>query len=279
MSGELLGVEFWGTRGSFPVPGKDKTRYGTNTSCVSICAGGNYFVFDAGTGLYDFGKQCVEKSQVFEASIFFSHFHMDHVEGLPFFKLSFANNAKVDLYAKNLYGVGVTGNALRDLFKRPYFPVEFLAGESQTEFSFTSIEDSKVYKFPNNVTLEAILVKHTEDICLSYKLQYNNKKVVYMTDIELSKGLKEEEHIIEFVRDADMLILDAYFTEENFIEGWGHSTWERNIELANMASVKQLVMFHHNIESSDWDLDILYERFKYSTKKLTVARDGLKVMI
>src|SRR5262249_57394824 len=76
-------IQFWGVRGSIPAPGPDTVQIGGNTSCVEVRAGKALLVFDGGTGLRLLGKK-LAKEMPFEAHIFFSHVHWDHIQGFPF---------------------------------------------------------------------------------------------------------------------------------------------------------------------------------------------------
>ena len=80
-------IKFWGVRGSTPTPQPDNLRYGGNTSCVEVRLGDNLYVFDCGTGLRSLGQQLQRDSQgkAVRAHIFVSHFHWDHIQGIPFF--------------------------------------------------------------------------------------------------------------------------------------------------------------------------------------------------
>src|SRR5205807_10208668 len=80
-------VRFWGVRGSTPTPQSENLRYGGNTSCVEVRLNGHIYVFDCGTGFRNLGKQLVQEANgnSISAHIFLSHFHWDHIQGIPFF--------------------------------------------------------------------------------------------------------------------------------------------------------------------------------------------------
>ena len=81
----LLSARCWGTRGSLPSPGPNTVRYGGNTSCVEVRAGDRVMIFDAGSGIRHLGDTLVRDGEV-AADLFLSHFHWDHIQGLPFFR-------------------------------------------------------------------------------------------------------------------------------------------------------------------------------------------------
>src|SRR5262249_19429193 len=81
-------VKFWGVRGSTPTPQAENLRYGGNTSCVEVRVGDQIYIFDCGTGFRVLGHALERefKDSPFSAHVFVSHFHWDHIEGMPFFR-------------------------------------------------------------------------------------------------------------------------------------------------------------------------------------------------
>ncbi len=87
-------VRFWGVRGSTPTPQSENLRYGGNTSCVEVRVNGQIYVFDCGTGFRNLGKQLQQEANggPMCAHIFLSHFHWDHIQGIPFFTPLYNNS-------------------------------------------------------------------------------------------------------------------------------------------------------------------------------------------
>ena len=87
---DQFAVKFWGVRGSYPVAGASALRFGGNTSCVEIRVGGQTVVLDAGTGVIGLGRELTRRAEqegkAVSATIFFSHMHHDHTQGIPFFE-------------------------------------------------------------------------------------------------------------------------------------------------------------------------------------------------
>ena len=121
-----LRLKFWGTRGSIPCPGPDTVRYGGNTTCFEINFDNQRLIIDAGTGIRLLGKQILlEEGNLLNAKLFFTHTHMDHIQGLPFFAPLYNPESNVNLYAGHLDGDnydlrGIIGTML---MKDPVFPV------------------------------------------------------------------------------------------------------------------------------------------------------------
>src|SRR3990167_7633778 len=117
-----LTVRFLGVRGSIATPGADKTA-GGNTACVEACAGGTRIILDAGTGLRTLGDERM-RSGPRHSTILLSHLHWDHVAGLPFFTPIYVPGHRVEI-ASGPNGVMPIDAAIRDLFKAPFFPVDY----------------------------------------------------------------------------------------------------------------------------------------------------------
>ena len=250
-------IKFWGTRGSIPSCGKPFVKYGGHTTCVELrSSSGKLIVIDAGTGIRNLGialaSSCPESF-----SILFTHSHLDHIAGFPFFVPIFKKNMKISLFS--------SANDLSDPVKEiaektmhpPIFPVSFKT--LPAALSFHHIEKG------NNV-IEDINVKPIElshpDGGAGFRFEENGKSFVFLTDNEL--GYRHAnghflEYYADFCKGADFLVHDAQYTEEEYKshKTWGHSTPEQVLNLAKVAGVKKLCLFHHDPGRSDLELDSL----------------------
>lgn len=256
-------VRFWGVRGSIPVPGPKTQRYGGNTPCVEVRCGDELFIFDLGTGVRVLGDELLATGGPTRASIFLSHYHYDHLQGLPFFTPIF-----IPKFAFTVYGAPRDGKGVKEVLAgqmvQPYFPV---TAEQVFKAQMT-------YRDLNaGQTLELGPARiHTLDLNhpggnLGYRVECNGKSVVYATDVE--HGCEKDQQLVEFARDADVLIIDAMYTEDEYRGrkgaakiGWGHSTWESAVETANASKVKKLVLFHHDTSRDDAAMDEFVERVR-----------------
>ena len=123
-SAASISVRFWGVRGSIACPGPDTARYGGNTPCVEIRCGDHILIFDAGTGLRPLGDALVNEPRAANLDIFLSHFHIDHVTGLPFFAPLYAKERNVRVWAGNLAPRCSLEHAVGKLMGFPLFPVQ-----------------------------------------------------------------------------------------------------------------------------------------------------------
>src|SRR5260370_8287817 len=78
-------IRFWGVRGSIACPGPATARYGGNTSCIEVRCGDHLLVFDGGSGMRGLGAELLKGGYPRDFDLFYTHTHLDHVHGLPFF--------------------------------------------------------------------------------------------------------------------------------------------------------------------------------------------------
>ena len=112
-------VRFWGVRGSVPFATADSVGHGCNTPCLELTdeASGRRIILDAGSGIVGAGD-ALERSAV-DVPIILTHYHWDHVQGLPFFAPLPGGNGT------HRMGSG-TRPPLADIetmFEAPFFPV------------------------------------------------------------------------------------------------------------------------------------------------------------
>jgi phosphoribosyl 1,2-cyclic phosphodiesterase len=251
-------LKFWGTRGSIPVPGKDTLNYGGNTPCVEIRTKNNKLIaLDAGSGLRELGKSLPEGNN--EIDIFISHYHWDHIQGIPFFKPLYNKTNRITFHGGTTGGLKVE-NLLSSQMGINFFPIKIEDVNAQIKYS--EVKANKSYKI-DNVIVETMLAKHPSPTMI-YKITEENKSIVYVTDNELNLDPSKKEssieeikelnkEIIDFCRGCEYLIHDTMYDEASVRtkKGWGHSS---NITLAYLgmsAEVKNIVLFHYNPDYSD----------------------------
>ncbi|MBE9032042.1 MBL fold metallo-hydrolase [filamentous cyanobacterium LEGE 11480] len=270
-------VEFWGVRGSVSTPGESTVRYGGNTSCVEVRAGDTRIIFDGGTGLRLLGQKLLELDAV-EAHIFFSHSHWDHIQGFPFFRPAFLPKNCFHVYG----GVAPNGSTMKDRLSdqmlHPNFPVPMQI--MKADLQFHNLDPGETVAIGDQgVTVETALLNHP-NTALGYRVNWRGKSVVYATDTEHYPD-HIDENLIRLCRNADILIYDACYTDEEYHDpkspkiGWGHSTWQEALKLVDAAGVKQVLMFHHDPEHDDDCLDQIEAAVRERHPHSRMAREGL----
>ena len=281
-----ISVRFWGVRGSIPTASRETVGYGGNTPCVEVRVSGveEIFILDGGTGLRELGRSLRRPGSTIHGYLCFTHFHWDHIQGLPFFE-----PANTEGNAFTLVGPAQpTANLLQILagqMASVYFPVGL--EQFRAQMGFEEIDEG-TYRL-GGVQFDTLSSLHPGR-ALIYRLSHGGKRVVYATDNELPLGWKEAggevarqaDRFIRFFADADLLIHDAQYTPEELAlrRGWGHSAWTDVLDLALAAGVKQLILFHHDPDHSDSFLDgirvALLERMAAMGTTITceLAREG-----
>ena len=290
-------VEFWGTRGSSPTPGSMTTRYGGNTSCVEIRIDDELFICDGGTGLRELGLDLLRRGMTrVTAHFLFSHTHWDHIQGFPFFSPVYAPDTTCHIYGRHA-GDDRFHRLLSGQMTSDYFPVHF--SELHSRIVAAHLDDGRA-------RIGGTTVKWFEQchpgVSYAYSLEKHGVKIVYATDSELDLLLGRTfdeiqadlevlrpmpKNLLDFMAGADLLIADAQYSESEYPSrvGWGHPRATTVVDLAMLAGVKQVALFHHDPMHSDADIDALVATCRQRVKRLggTVdvfaAREGIELRL
>lgn len=272
-----MNVRFWGVRGSTPTPQKENLRYGGNTSCVEVRIGGELFVFDCGTGFRVLGKELLRKAgrSPVHGRIFLSHYHWDHIQGIPFFTPLYNPDNHFEFHSSRMLQSDVQ-RALEDQMMNPYFPVEMKVMRAKRRFHHVD-DGAKNY---GAVRISTKQLNHPQG-CIGYRVEYKGKILVYATDNEPGDPTGDQ-NVRALAQDADLFIYDSQYTPHEYQNGkqsWGHSTWEEAVNIAREARVKKLVLFHHDPEHDDKDIDAIQRNARKRFPRTVAAREGLKIKL
>ena len=267
MSGMRL--KLWGVRGSTPTPQIENMGYGGNTPCLEVrTPDGQVFIFDAGTGVRKLGESLLEeaKGEPLNINIFLTHFHWDHIQGIPFFNPLYDARNRIRFLAH--HRTGPLRAILKGQMTKPYFPVNFEA--STRDCDFEEVDDGG---WNGAITVLPFALHHPQG-ATGYRIECGGASVVYATDhehgnAELDRGL------CDMSTNADLLIYDSQYTPEEYEthRGWGHSTWEKALHFARTAGVKRVLLFHHDPGHCDEELDAIGRQAQASFSDAVMARE------
>jgi len=299
----MLSVCFWGVRGSIPCPGRSTIDFGGNTSCLEIRADERLIIVDLGTGVRLLGESILRndfKKGRKDMDVFISHTHWDHIMGFPMFTPLFIPGTSLRIRGPVSFNDDTLASIIGDQLSYRYWPVrqsELAASIEYEELKETTLD------MGGGLTVTTKYLNHPL-LCLGYRFEYQGKSIVTAFDHEPFRNLfptdpedpsyneeaaqegeaaakEENEKIQHFFSGADILIHDAQYTSEEFFGrhlGWGHSSFEHAIDSACRAGVKKLILYHHDPNRTDEQLESLEKKYQTENAKpgfgIIMAREG-----
>jgi phosphoribosyl 1,2-cyclic phosphodiesterase len=250
----------WGCRGSVAAPGPETVRYGGNTSCVEVrLASGHVVILDAGTGMRPLGA-ALQQDLPSELHVMLTHLHLDHLQGLGFFRPLFAPGLDIHIWGPTS-PVQRLHERIAMYLSPPLFPVRLDDVASNTTFHDAPEETAVTI---GSATIRAAKVLH-QGPTVGYRIEEQGRTLVYLPDHEPSLGADlatmptawMSGH--DLARDADVLLHDGQYGDHEYRAhiGWGHSGVRDAMEFANKANVDRLLLFHHDPYHTDRDLEML----------------------
>jgi phosphoribosyl 1,2-cyclic phosphodiesterase len=276
-----VNVTFWGTRGSIATPGAATTRYGGNTSCVSIQGDdpAHLLVLDAGSGIRPLGL--ATGKSVTRIDLLLSHLHLDHIVGLGFFAPLFRPGVTITIWGPR------ASTSLLDRLGRylspPLFPVRLRDGQSNYELR--DVPEGGFEAGPFRVAAEPII---HPDPAVGYRIGVAGRTAAYMPDHEPALGPAFPSDVewtsgAGIAAGADLLIHDAQYTATEYTDriGWGHSSVDQAVDFAELVGARRLALFHHDPGRADADVDAMLARARSAaaTVDVVAAREGLSITV
>lgn len=277
--------------------------FGGNTTCLEIRAGKQLLILDAGTGIISLGTALMPDIQAnggLRATLLFTHAHVDHVQGFPFFKPAYVPSSELFIFGPRSLQAD-----LEECLSRAMLPANFpieLAEMTSMKHIYTVDEDN-IITFPRlngdpevvdvhsvgppkanelRITIMASRA-HPDSIVFVYRVTWKGRSLVIATDIEGYAG--GDARLIAFAEHADLLIHDAQFDVDDYAnpkdprQGWGHSTWEMATQVAKKAKVKRLALFHYDPTYSDARVAGMEAAAKKQFRQTVAGREGLTLTL
>ena len=297
-------IRFRGVRGSFPVPGTDTLKYGGNTSCVEFRIGNAIIIIDAGTGIISLGEDLLKEhfstGKPIVATILFSHMHHDHNQGFPYFKPAYLGSSTLYMFGPTMFEKDIE-EMLSQIMRPPFSPVrledlnsnrlihnlrgaeEILIDPETGNTFFRNIYHEQ--EIPDKNMIRIFVQKdyaHPVNGVLFYRVEWQGKKVVYASDTEGYVGGNQK--LIKFAKNADVLIHDAqYYMDNEYADiitskqGYGHSSPEMSVEVAQKTNAKKLVLYHHDPSHNDKKIEEKEKEVQKLFPNTIAAYEGLVI--
>jgi ribonuclease BN (tRNA processing enzyme) len=269
-------LEFWGVRGSAPVSGRSIVRYGGHTPCALLRSrGGDLLIVDAGTGIRLLGERLMSGSgrATVELHILLTHFHLDHIIGLPFFAPLYSARAAITFHSP--LPPKETEKYLSGLQMGLYFPVALRETASRKKFVRADEAGFRVGRF----RVSYCPLNHPQG-SVAYRVEERGRSVVFATDTEPPEN-GFDERLAGFIRQADYFVCDATFTPQEcrVRQGWGHSSWLDGTRLARAGGVRNLILSHFNPDHADDVVTRMVESARKEFRRTFAAREGWTVRV
>lgn len=278
----MFTVKIWGDRGSMPTPGPDTVEFGGNTSCIEIRCGKRLIIIDAGSGIRQLGDSLMRtdfpKGPI-SADIFITHTHWDHIMGFPMFTPIYVPGTELRIRGPITYEDDPLEKVIGSQLSYRYWPVR--QEELAAKITYEQIKES-TFDLGDGIWLTTKYLNHPI-LCLGYRFEYRGRSFVTLYDNEPFRNVfptdpadpqydesyaregeeaarEQNEKIQGFMSGADLLVHDTQYTAKEYVSGkvgWGHSSFEHAINAAHKAGVKRLLLFHHDPNRTDTELQEL----------------------
>ena len=275
-------INLWGVRGSTPTSGPETAYYGGNTSCIDVWEDGWLLVLDGGSGIQKLIINPELKTN--RIDILLTHLHLDHIQGLGFFKALFDPKMEV-----HIWGPASTTRTLHARLSRylspPLFPV--LIRDLPCKLILHDIENSTFNIGP--FTIQSAYVIHPGPT-VGFRVTGGHSVLAYIPDHEPALGksaiIRDSKWLSGFdlAVGADLLLHDAQYTSEEYQNkmGWGHSSIEDAGRFASIAGAKQVLFSHHDPYRSDAQVNEMFAAFKKNTNyqyTCEPAKEGMEIVL
>jgi phosphoribosyl 1,2-cyclic phosphodiesterase len=261
-----------GTRGTMPVAGRQFAGHGAQTTCFSLRTPQGLLVVDAGTGIISLSDHLKQEKALPPITLLFTHFHLDHVIGLPLFNPIYRPDARITIMA-DPQRTGKWQRSLETIVAPPYWPVPL--ADYPARIRLRNLPSGRAAMIRHGIHIAWCPVWHPQQ-CLAYRLTTAGRSIVIATDHEAGNP-RLDERFLRFCRDADVLIYDAQYTPRELAahRGWGHGAWREAVAIAREAQAGELILTHHDRYHTDAQLDAMVRQARRIFPRTRAAREGM----
>lgn len=306
----MMKIKFWGVRGSIPCPGPRTMKYGGNGACLQLTVEDRkeIIVIDAGSGVRELGNSLLKHelpNGPMDISLYLSHTHWDHIMGFPYFVPIYIPGTTLKVVGPVSFEDDPLEDVVGGQMKYRYFPIN--VSELAADIEYSRLREEPEIDLGDGLIMSTKILNHPIT-ALGYRFEHKGKvfctcydhepyRNLFITDpehpeydeamaYEGEEVAKEQNLAIEdFFRGADLLVHDSQYTEEEYQTkvGWGHSTFEHAIASANRAGVKKLILFHHDPDRTDEQIDELAKTYcepgKYGDTEIVFATERSEIIL
>lgn len=271
-------VRFWGVRGSTPTPQRENMRFGGNTSCVELRTNSDeVLILDGGTGIRLLGLKLEEefRGRPIKGHIFLSHFHLDHIQGIPFFSPLYDSKNHFTFYFAERRDAQLLLDAVAGIMATPYFPVDMSKLPCMRDY--VRLTEGRLDVA--NATIDVLQQNHPQG-SFGFRFTHKGKTLAYCTDVELGLDWSDS-NVKALANNANLFIVDSQYLPEELAAhvGWGHSTWKQAVDTGKAANAAQIALFHYNPSHDDNVIEQALQDAKRIHPNVIAAWEGLEITI
>jgi ribonuclease BN (tRNA processing enzyme) len=270
-----------GMRGSQPSVGSAFEEFGGDTtSLLLVGSRGERLVLDAGTGMHVIAQELATTGPGV-VTILFSHYHLDHMAGLTMNPLFYRSDWSFRFMGPTFANGGVR-EAVTRLLAPPYWPISWEKMGARFDFVEFAIDGIQT----DGLRVRACQAPHPGG-SLSYRVEdtHGGASLVFATDLEWRSRTDAFETSFKTLcrepKPTDLLIIDAHFdrAHQEAFAGWGHTSWEDDLDIAESAGIRRVLLGHHAPEANDETLKDLETHAKKCLPGAALARAGQWITI
>lgn len=273
-----------GVRGSYPVAQPAFMKYGGETTSFLVeNRRGDRILIDAGTGIRVLGRRLAEAPGPRRVLLLMSHYHLDHIVGLPSLGLLYDPAWTIEIAAPAHDECQVEDTMSR-IMDKPFWPLQMSDVRSRVRFHALEGLASREPLRWGGLEVRWCPAPHPGG-CTAYRVDEpeTGASLVIATDVEWSAASDEERRaLVELCAaptPARVLAMDAQYLpdEQRRYRGWGHSTWSEVLELADAAGLERVLLIHHDPQRDDDALDALEQQVARVDQRAQIARAGMEL--